>query len=62
MKDVASSPTQIYKEDKILDYILENALIVTEKSKDNASVLKVYADRIFTIQKEKEGKEDKKNA
>ncbi len=62
MKDVASSPAQIYKEDKILDYILENALIVTEKSKDNSSFLKVYADRIFTIQKEKEGKEDKKNA
>ena len=35
-----------------MDYILENALIVTEKSKDNKSVLKVYADRILALQKE----------
>ena len=42
-----------------MDYILENALIVTEKSKDNKSVLKVYADRILALQKENEGKEDK---
>ena len=51
-----------YKEDKLVDYILENALIVTEKSKDNKSVLKVYADRILALQKENEGKEDEKDA
>lgn len=45
-----------------MDYILENALVVTEKSKDNKDVLKVYADRILAIQKENEDKEEKKNA
>ena len=45
-----------------MDYILENALIITEKSKDNKSVLKVYADRILALQQENEGKEDEKDA
>ncbi|SEI82095.1 hypothetical protein SAMN02910453_1406 [Lachnospiraceae bacterium A10] len=44
-----------------MDYILENALIVTEKSKDNTNILKVYADRIVLAKNENE-KEEKKNA
>ena len=44
-----------------MDYILENALVVTEKSKDSTNILKVYADRIIVSKNEKE-KEGKKNA
>lgn len=45
-----------------MDYILENALIVTEESEGNKPVLKEYADRILSLQMEKEGKEDKRDA
>lgn len=44
-----------------MDYILENALVVTEKSKDSTNILKVYADRIIVAKNGKE-KEGKKNA
>ncbi len=45
-----------------MDYTLENALIVTEKGKDNTNILKVYADRIIASKNENEKKEGKKNA
>lgn len=45
-----------------MDYILENALIVNEKSKDNTSILKVYADKIYATKDDEKRKEDEKDA
>lgn len=43
-----------------MDYVIENALIVTEKSKENVKVLRLYADKITAYQKKE--KEEKENA